>query len=159
MFQDSLIDSIKPLRGLTYLRLIFHYDIESVPGHTRVHLDQLQAGFVENMVQEEDLHPAAIRLVDALQSLQYLFLATCGKRRYEGPESWEYWYSPKAWTMPVGGVDEDRHPAGGSRPCVEIAGEEAEAVIDAEELHLRQREEVGDFHSRTAGCWKLTRQV
>ena len=42
---------------------------------------------------------------------------------------------------------------------MEITGEEAEAVIDAEELHLRQREEVSDFHLRTAGCWKLTRQV
>ena len=134
---------MKPLRVLTHLRLIFHYDVESVSGHMGPHLDQLQAGFVQNM-QEEHLDPAAIRLVDALQSLQYLFLTTCGKRRYEGPGSWKYWYSPKAWMIPVGGVDEDRHPAGGSRPCVEITGEEAEAVIDAEELHLRQREEVGE---------------
>ena len=86
---------MKHLRRLTHLRLIFNYDIESIAGHVGARLDQLYASFVQNMVQEEDLHPAAIRLIDALQSLQYLFLATCGKRQYEGPGFWKYCIRPR----------------------------------------------------------------
>ena len=142
---------MKPLRGLTHLRLIFNYDIESVGW--RVPQDQLdqhpRLDSVQSIVQEEDLQPAAIRLLDAMQTLRYLFLTTCGKRR-GGPETCEHWHSPKAWQVPVVGVDEDcslseSGTKEGSRPCVERTSEEAEAVIEAEELHLRHREEVSGF--------------
>ena len=139
---------MKPLRGLTHLLLIFNYDIESVGW--RVPQDELdqhpRLDFVQSTVQEEDLHPAATRLLDAMQTLRYLFLTTCGKRR-DGPDTWKHWHSPKAWRVAVVGVDEDCRLSGtkeGSRPCVELTNEEADSVIEAEELHLRHREEVSE---------------
>ena len=124
--------------------------------------------WVEYVVHETDLHPAAIRLVDAVPSLQYVSLTTCGERRYRGAPAGnsKYWHSSKAWRV-VGhrdGANEDSNfhlspyapPAGndsgGSRSLrvVEVTKEEAEAVMDREDLRLRDREEVSAaFCNRT----------
>ena len=120
---------------------------------------QPQAPFEDNFVQyiahETDLHPAAIRLLNAMPTLQYVSLTTCGQRRYSG--AWKYWHSSKAWRV----VEMDRSGTkvpGGSGSCVELTGDEAEAVIDEEELYLCYREEVSSFRlcaDLTELTWKV----
>ena len=104
--------------------------------------------FVQYIAHETDLHPAAIRLLNAMPTLQYVSLTTCGQRRYSG--AWKYWHSSKAWRV----VEMDRSDTkvpGGSGSCVELTGDE-------EELYLRYREAVSSFRlgaDLTELTWKV----
>ncbi|KAM5538334.1 hypothetical protein V8D89_007936 [Ganoderma adspersum] len=148
-----LVRSIAHLH-LTHLRIIFHHDIhppESEPGHPAASAPAIRIppdeDFAQNVAHDADLYPAATRLVDAMQTLQYVLLTTCGVRRYGEP--WMNWHSSKAWCV----VDADEDvvtpgypPDSGRLSCVEISSEEAQAVIDEEELHLSYREENMMWH-------------
>ncbi|KAM5538342.1 hypothetical protein V8D89_007944 [Ganoderma adspersum] len=149
-FLDSLVHSMEHLR-LTHLRIIVYHRIPP-PGSERKKLEgprvasESDEEFAQNVAHDADLRPAAIRLLSTMQTLQYVFLTTCGIRLCCEP--WKYWHSSKAWKATSVGVDEEPHPSPGpsstkkgSRPCVEMDSDEAEAVIDEQELYLRRREE------------------
>ena len=132
--QDALVDSVKHrLPRLTHLRVVFYYDIDGVYKQS-----------FKTIAHEEDLLPAAMRLLDAIRTLRYLFLITCGQRE---PSS-ETWYSAKAWRVAVGeSVDEDSadmhsgsHAATQRGAYVEMGEEEAEEIVFREKLYSHDRE-------------------
>ena len=132
---------------LTHLRIVFHYSIRPpISAQTEEPCVTPYDDFAQNIAHDTDLYPAAAQLLDTMQKLQYVLLTTCGVRRYRMP--WKYWHSSKAWRLVE--ADEDAvtpgcPPDSGRPSCMEISGEEAEAVIDKQELYLRYREEVRDF--------------
>ena len=78
--QNKVVDFAKPLR-LTYLRTVFHFCIyQDVPGTFR--------GDLVNTACDVDLYSLAAHLIDAIATLDYLFLAACGRayviRCYKG---------------------------------------------------------------------------
>ena len=175
--QDCLVDTLKCLCSLTHLRLVFDYDIEiesravdrpvsepesvrpqgpGAPFEEDEREHENEEDWLEYVAHETDLRPAAIRLVDAGPSLQYVSLTTCGERRYKGApgSNSKYWHSSKAWRVVGrrGGAHEDLESSSSTSRLgvVEVTKEEAEAVMDREELRLRDREEVSvAFGNRT----------
>ena len=117
--------------------------------------DSEGSDFLQHVVQDADLYPAAIRLLDTMETLQYVLLTTCGARQYGAGTGTpgKYWYSSRAWR--VASVDEHL-PGPGSQDtqagtkrcsgsCVEIDDEAAEMVIEEEELYMGRRGEVSDL--------------
>ncbi|PIL31137.1 hypothetical protein GSI_05833 [Ganoderma sinense ZZ0214-1] len=146
-FLDTLVDSMKHLR-LTYLRIVLQYEVlrdqDPLPGG-------VDAGAVY-FAREEDLRPAAMRFSETMPTLQYVLLTTCGYTTLLGPtqpgQHTSKWLSSKAWHIPD--VREDFFPFDTERgPYPEISDEEAEAVINREELHLGSREQVGSNFQHT----------
>ena len=150
---------MKHLR-LTHLRVVFHHSVLSPgagppPVELNAASDSEGSDFLQHVVQDADLYPAAIRLLDTMETLQYVLLTTCGARQYGAGTGTpgKYWYSSRAWR--VASVDEHL-PGPGSQDtqagtkrcsgsCVEIDDEAAEMVIEQEELYMGRREEVSDL--------------
>ncbi|KAI1786803.1 hypothetical protein LXA43DRAFT_1184911 [Ganoderma leucocontextum] len=141
-FMDKLIDVMKHLR-LTHLRIVFDYDLyqgdEPPTQRNRAAFDDDE--FL-NMVRGADLHAAATRFFDAIPTLQYVFLTTCGHTYLptRAGTDWSQkahrkWSSSKAWQ--VDDVNEELHWSDGKRvSCVEISSETAKVVMDREALYL-----------------------
>ena len=132
---------MKHLR-LTHLRLVLHYEVcrdqddtSAVPQGTPLSASKEDSVY---LASEEDLHPTATRLFRTMPSLQYALLTTCGYatvlNRTRSRWHASRWLSSKAWRIKE--VHEDL------RPCVEMSNDEAEAVINREELHLGSKEQV-----------------
>ena len=145
-FQDTLIDSMKHLH-LTHLRIVFMYEVRRENDESiRTPLDDEDESVY--VVNEEVLHPIASRFCNAMPTLRYVLLTTSGYTSLLN--GWQIFkqvskrFSSKAWRAPGGDTglsssDIER------RPCVEIGSDEAEAIIDREELHLGSREQVSDI--------------
>ena len=112
------------LRGLTHLRIIFYYFVFA-GADAAVDPDR-------SVPRDADLHPAAMRLIGALPSLQCVFLTACGIRNDTYP--CKYWHSCRAWC--VARADDSDNPCHGTPVCVEIPDHEARRVMEEEELCL-----------------------
>ncbi|KAM5538325.1 hypothetical protein V8D89_007927 [Ganoderma adspersum] len=146
-FAGRLIGSIKHLRRLTHLRIVFH---------SAVYLsawDPLPDEDLKKIAHRIDLLPAAARFVDAMPpTLEYLFLTTCGHtyiipHTYRCPafrqQTLDRWFSSQAWQIVHDKEFEDHHLLdSGLGSCAELTGEAEERILDREELHLSHHEEV-----------------
>ncbi|KAI1786812.1 hypothetical protein LXA43DRAFT_1184920 [Ganoderma leucocontextum] len=139
---DKLIDVMKHLR-LTHLRIVFDYDVyQGDGGPTQRNRAAFDDDEFLNMVRGADLHAAATRFFDAIPTLQYVFLTTCGHTYLptRAGTDWSQkarrkWSSSKAWQ--VDDVNEELHWSDRKRvSCVEISSETAKVVMDREALYL-----------------------
>ncbi|PIL31119.1 hypothetical protein GSI_05815 [Ganoderma sinense ZZ0214-1] len=150
-FVNRLLNSIQDLH-LTHLRIVFHYSTylqarKTAPDADSVGHNPLGDGM--------DLQATKARFVDAMPTLEYLFL-TASSQTYAIPSQkrlWEFsseilskWFASKAWRVVHGG--EDLHPSEsisesdvGIGSSVELSREAAERIMDREELQLSRDEE------------------
>ncbi|PIL31084.1 hypothetical protein GSI_05780 [Ganoderma sinense ZZ0214-1] len=166
---DTLVGTIKELRRLTHLRIVFHHYIdqwesdsdlesesesESDSSESEADRDASPSRSDEELAQvvvsqDVDLYPTAVRFIDAVQTLQCFLMTTCGIRdRSRYPR--EYWHSSKAWRVIALDVDKDRRPPGtkqASSSWVEIGSGDVEVIIDQEELHVHNREKASNLCS------------
>ncbi len=147
-----MLDSVKHLR-LTRLRVVFDCTVlQDVPDSFPDGLD------LANVACEADLQPVAARFMDAMPTLEYLFLDARG-RTYAAPfgSEWQVdedqtphtWLSSRAWQLGVATVHGDGGasvpgPSGVDTPGLwtELSGEAAERIADQEELRVPRRGEV-----------------
>lgn len=109
-----------------------------------------------------DLLPLAADLAEAIPTLLYVFLTTCGhayeflpRRLWRGDDRQLVgkWLSSKAWrvtrdhnNLHSGSESASGDSAGGVEAlCTELSGSEEARIMDREEMHLSQDEEVGNF--------------
>ncbi|TBU48282.1 hypothetical protein BD309DRAFT_950064 [Dichomitus squalens] len=137
-----LIVSIKHLR-LTHLRLVVCYHVfQSMSKRTQPNMG-VDEDFV-NTARESDLLPAATAFLEAMPSLEYIFLTTCGRTYVPVGRRWEErhkWLSSKAWRV-AGRHEGPDVPSAATGMLVELSSEAAEVIIDREEFQLSLREEV-----------------
>ena len=140
---------MKHLR-LTHLRLVFHYEVcrdqddtSAAPQGTRLSASKEDSMY---LASEEDLRPTASRLFRTMPSLQYALLTTCGYttvlNRTRSRRHASRWLSSRAWRIKDVHEDLTASPSTEWWPCVEMSNDEAEAVINREELHLGRKEQV-----------------
>ena len=104
---------------LTYLRVVIRHSVlspgagDTKPGSHPVE-PNAASDFLQHVVQDADLYPAAIRLLNAMPTLQYVSLTNCGQRRYSG--AWKYWHSSKAWRVVEMDRSDTKVPGGSVRP-------------------------------------------
>ncbi|PIL31102.1 hypothetical protein GSI_05798 [Ganoderma sinense ZZ0214-1] len=138
-----LLRSLKHLR-LTQLRVVFRFTI-----FHQVRKAMPDADSVAHIGDRVDLRLTADRFVDAMPTLQCLFLTSCGQAhsilpKKRGPEFNDEiptkWFTSKAWSV---GYDHDKdfHLSEsdsdvGLGSCVELSMEAAERIMDREELQL-----------------------
>ena len=133
--QDTILASLEPLHKLAHLRIVIQSnwpaeedidrDTESDPGVSVLHPPAL------------DVQGIAMSLLRQLPSLQSLFLTTCGYFTRCEEVTNERWCISGAWRVAAptglsascGERDEE-----GTRGLVELRHEEAEAVIQREDL-------------------------
>ncbi|KAI1791018.1 hypothetical protein LXA43DRAFT_1182178 [Ganoderma leucocontextum] len=141
---DRLIDSMK------HLRLMHYYNVYQASSRKTRPNTVFDGEFV-NIAREADLHPAATRFFDAMPTLQYVFLTTCGHTYLLAGGSWNArnkWSSSKAWQ--VDDVNEKLRWSNGKRgSCVEMSDEAAKVVMDREELQLLPAKE-GFYYVKVA---------
>ena len=148
LFQDKLISAVKHLH-LTHLRLVFHYTVHRAR----------QEAFIERRLRladtcaarEADLLPTATRFINAIPTLQYVLLTTCGHTyQLPSPNTWESdqqrtlnkWLSSMAW-RPVDSYDgHHRSNAKSHSGVVLLSRETAERIVEEEELYLSHDEDV-----------------
>ncbi len=139
---------MKHLR-LTHLRIVLQYENCRDKDGLKLLSLNVDEDHSRYIASEQDLHHAATGFFNAMPTLQCVLLTTCGythlldrNRRHQHTSKW---LSSKAWR--VLGVDEDPSDTEW-RPCMEISGDEAEAVIAREELQLGSWEQVSsrDIH-------------
>ena len=128
---------------LTHLRIVLEYVIFSGENVPPTPAGVLEGDHSVYYAREEELYPAATRLFAVIPTLKYLLMTTCGYtfHRERTLESYEHtfkWLSSKAWRVPD--VHADLLPSGTG--FVEIDNEEAETVIDREELHVAKAAQV-----------------
>ncbi|PIL31130.1 hypothetical protein GSI_05826 [Ganoderma sinense ZZ0214-1] len=141
-FLDGLVDSMKHLR-LTHLRLVLQYEVlrDQDPPLGGVDADAVY------FARGEDLHGVAMRFFGAMSILQCALLAICGYTSLfeEGQSSrtTSRWLSSKAWRIAGANACEDPYPSNRERGLtyLEISSEEAEVVVNGEEMHLGNREQ------------------
>ena len=133
--QDAILASLRPLYRLAHLRIVIQSnrpaaeyidrDTETDPGVSVLHPPAL------------DLQGTATSLLRQLPSLQSLFLTTCGYFTRCEEVTNERWRISGAWrvaaptSLSAGYGERDEE---GTRGLVELRHEEAEAVIEREEL-------------------------
>ncbi|KAM5538315.1 hypothetical protein V8D89_007917 [Ganoderma adspersum] len=143
-FRDKLIASIRHLRRLTHLRLVFHYDVaQRNPPNTE--RDSMYTA------SETDLHPAARELTCTMPTLRYVFLTTCGNTSRYVPrnvlrQEVNKWLSSKGWRVVHEHNEEGHLATEPSDPeakagCTELGRREAERIMDREELQLLHHEQ------------------
>ncbi|PIL30601.1 hypothetical protein GSI_07302 [Ganoderma sinense ZZ0214-1] len=144
-FMTNLIDMLKPLR-LIHFRLILNYRASYDPPSwaTRQPSDfdaTLDTGLTGTVIPSEtDFQPTAVRLLDAMPTLQYFFLAvsryssmTTSRTHHESR-----WESSKAWR--VVSASGGPHPSDTVRSsCEELDSVAAEIILSREELKLQMR--------------------
>ncbi|PIL31120.1 hypothetical protein GSI_05816 [Ganoderma sinense ZZ0214-1] len=149
-FMDKLFGSMMHLR-LTHLRVVFRYTVwhEATTGPSAI-----QARDAMYTAHETDLHAVATRVFDAMPTIQYVLLATCGHTyqclpRNEAPpgatETVNKWHASKAWRAPDSPITKGHSKAKASP--VALSREAAEKIVAQEELHSSCDEEVCTFTS------------
>ncbi|PIL25388.1 hypothetical protein GSI_13278 [Ganoderma sinense ZZ0214-1] len=141
---DEIQSSLRPLRELTHLRIVFQ---SKSPADREPDTDaSVPPSLGERLART--LHPStfdfqviAVSLVRQLPSLRSLFLTTCGyftRREHVGAvpvATNELWCVSRAWNVAPSNTGADGRQ-GGERMLVELRDEDAEAIIQREELIL-----------------------
>ncbi|PIL31126.1 hypothetical protein GSI_05822 [Ganoderma sinense ZZ0214-1] len=148
-FRDKLVDSMKHLH-LTHLRLVLYYTVIKPTQDSVAKRDSV------NTAGDADLYPVALRFSDAMPSLQYIFVTTCGHMHDILPGNPQQaspprtllnkWHTSKAWRAVREPLPEDRQNGSNAdstsrAPCMELSWVAAERVIAQEELELSPNEE------------------
>ncbi|PIL31122.1 hypothetical protein GSI_05818 [Ganoderma sinense ZZ0214-1] len=145
-FRDKLIDSVKHLR-LTHLRVVFHYTVWHQASKNPSTIQEQDAIYTSG---EEDLHTVATRVFDAMPTIRYVLLATCGhsyqhvSRNEARPgasmKTLRKWHASKAWRAPDP-LPEAHQLSNAKASPVALNEEAAEKIVAQEELHLSRDEE------------------
>ncbi|PIL29987.1 hypothetical protein GSI_07898 [Ganoderma sinense ZZ0214-1] len=137
---------------LTHLRVVFHYAVRC-PRATQASTTQEEQNTVYT-ADETDLHAIATHVFDAMQTVRYILLATCGHTyrslpRNEGPpgatEALNKWHTSKAWRRTADRLARRHEPSNGKTSPVVLSREATEKIVAQEELHLSRDEEVRTF--------------
>ncbi|PIL31099.1 hypothetical protein GSI_05795 [Ganoderma sinense ZZ0214-1] len=143
-FRDKLIASMKHFR-LTHLRIVFDYNFRSE--------NDFIARDPANFMGDTDHHAAAITFFDAIPTLRYLFLTTCGRTfrphnqvqsGARGIDTTYTWLSSKAWRVaeyPMHAGDQPLNlESGSTKSLIALSEEDAKRVVEREDLSLSSSE-------------------
>ncbi|PIL31123.1 hypothetical protein GSI_05819 [Ganoderma sinense ZZ0214-1] len=153
-FAMKMISSISHLR-LTHLRIVFRFTV-LYQSMRKASVHDADPADIRGAGGRIDLDRTAARFVDAMPSLQYVFLTTCGEARpilsrrslpsSVPPKTPHKWGSSKAWRVAYDGenIRHDLEPTEVRRgACVELSVEAAERIAGEEGLELSRHEEDG----------------
>ena len=142
--QDRLRASLQHLRGLTHLRVVFHFILrgrEAVSPETEYGEAYMRALRGPAFDHAEK---TAASLVRALPSLEYVFLTAAGRIESGGfarsTTVFARWHTERAWRVEPP-TDESKGKER-SQVLVELHEEVAETIIRKEELILSKPDEV-----------------